>query len=69
MKTIEIEGEATIQFYQRLTVTDEEFEILSYDQSDEINKILESKIDFDNVSQVDNFYIYNIEEIENEYNK
>lgn len=62
MKKIEIEGEAKIKFFQTFEVTDEEFEILKDDYGNEVDQILDRKLDPDCISEITDFYIFNKEE-------
>lgn len=63
MRKVEIEGEAKIKFYQTIEVTDEEFEILDKDDyGNEVDQILDRKLDPGCISEITDFYIFNKEE-------
>ena len=63
MRKVEIEGEAKITFYQTIDVTDEEFEILEGYSGKNIDEVLAWKFDPDCINEIKDFYIYNIEEV------
>lgn len=66
MKKVDIEMTCKVEIVQSFNLTDEEFAIVQIGNDKQILKILDSKINFDYITEIQDIDIWDFEEMEND---